>query len=64
MRERHQNRWLASDAYKLFLAGQKVCRHCNETKPIDDFSPYAGNKDGRMSYCRVCRRSIAKEKKA
>lgn len=63
MRERHQNRWLASDAYKLFLAGQKVCRHCNETRPLDDFSPYAGNKDGRMSYCRECRRSIAKEKK-
>lgn len=63
MRERHQNRWLASDAYKLFLVGQKVCRHCNETKPLDDFSPYAGNKDGRMSYCRACRRGIAKEKK-
>ena len=63
MRERHQNRWIASDAYKLFLAGQKVCRHCDETKPLDEFSPYAGNKDGRMSYCRVCRRAIAKEKK-
>ena len=64
MRERHQNRWLASDAYKLFLAGQKVCRHCKETKPVADFSPYKGNKDGLMSYCRACRNTIARAKKA
>ena len=63
MRERHQNRWLASDAYKLFLVGQKVCRHCDETKPVADFSPYKGNKDGRMSYCRVCRNTIARASK-
>lgn len=63
MRERHQNRWLVSDAYKLFLAGQKVCRHCNETKPVADFSPYKGNKDGLMSYCRACRNTMYKARK-
>lgn len=62
MRERHQNRWLASDAYKLFLVGQKVCRHCNETKPVADFSPYVKNKDGLMSYCRACRNTKRKIK--
>lgn len=63
MRERHQNRWLASDAYKLFLDGKKVCRHCNETKPVADFSPYKANKDGLMSYCRACRNTMYKAKK-
>ena len=63
MRDRHQTRWLNSEHYKLFLDGKKVCRYCGETKQLDDFSPYLGNKDGKMSYCKPCRRAKDKVKK-
>lgn len=63
MRGRHEARWLASEAYQLFLAGKKSCRKCGTVKVLTDFSPYVGNKDGCMSYCRDCRNRTAREKK-
>lgn len=64
MRDRHQTRWLNSEHYKLFLDGKKVCRCCGETKQLDGFSPHLGNKDGKMSYCKPCRRAKDKVKKS
>ncbi len=63
MRNRHEARWLASEAYQLFLAGKKLCRKCGTVKELAAFSPYVGNKDGRMSYCRDCRNATARAKK-
>ncbi len=62
MRDRHQARWLASEHYKLFLDGKKKCRACGEVKPVSEYSPYKGNKDNLMSYCKACRRAKDKAK--
>lgn len=32
----------------------KLCLACGEEKPLDEFAPSRGRKDGRYSYCRKC----------
>lgn len=60
MRERHHAKWVNSEHYKLFTAGKKICRKCDETKELSCFSPYKLNKDGLMSYCKDCRNAISR----
>lgn len=54
--EWHRKQWEASENYGLFLEGKKQCRLCKEVKPLDAFSPNADLQDGKMSYCKQCRR--------
>lgn len=39
----------------------KVCRGCQETKPLADFSAHAGFKDGRNSKCKSCKDVLRRE---
>ena len=32
----------------------KTCSKCHESKPLNMFSPHAGRKDGRKTYCKSC----------
>lgn len=37
--------------------GEKMCRTCKESRPLDQFSRLAsGSEDGRNAYCRFCER--------
>jgi 5-methylcytosine-specific restriction endonuclease McrA len=40
----------------------KLCRGCQTTKPLTDFSPAKGVKDGRYSRCRDCKCAAMKTK--
>lgn len=33
----------------------KKCRRCNESKPLDEFSPSQANTDGHINTCKPCR---------
>ncbi len=39
----------------------KFCKHCDTTKPVEEFGPYAAAKDGLQCYCRKCRVEITRE---
>lgn len=32
----------------------KQCRSCDELKPIEDFYPHVGSKDGHLNQCKTC----------
>jgi hypothetical protein len=32
-----------------------VCKKCNTDKPLTEFSPNKGSKNGHLSWCKVCR---------
>lgn len=40
----------------------KVCPRCGREKPLSEFGHYAGNADGRSTYCRECNRSFYRER--
>lgn len=40
---------------------EKICRTCNKSKVLDDFSIARKNKDGRNNFCRECRKISDKE---
>lgn len=46
------------------LAPRKDCRRCGDPKPLDQFPPRRGRKDGRDSYCRSCHAGLARERAA
>lgn len=33
----------------------KTCTMCNESKPLSDFHPHRGNRDGHRNQCKACR---------
>src|SRR5690606_31961283 len=35
--------------------GFKRCSRCDEVKPLEEFSPHAGTRDGRQPWCHVCK---------
>lgn len=37
----------------------KVCRRCNEKKPLTEFYANKSSSDGRQSYCKVCSGALA-----
>jgi len=39
----------------------KVCKKCNETKPLTEFHKDKSAKDGRHAYCKACKRISAKQ---
>lgn len=39
----------------------KKCTDCNQVKPLDDFAPHKGRKDGVQSRCRLCYAVYQKE---
>lgn len=39
----------------------KVCRKCGLLKPLCDFYAERRNRDGRMSYCKICERKCVRE---
>lgn len=39
----------------------KVCKKCNETKPLEGFYISKSNKDGRQGICKGCRNAITAE---
>lgn len=41
----------------------KTCAQCSVSKPLEDFSPYRRNADGRHSYCKNCVAANAKTKR-
>jgi hypothetical protein len=43
--------------------GNKVCRKCGAEKPLDEFTVFKRNKDGRHSYCRPCHNSYNRDRK-
>lgn len=50
--------------YKIALyEGTKVCRRCDEEKPIDHYAKAVSNKDGRTNFCRACRVKEGREYK-
>ena len=40
--------------------GEKQCFRCQQIKPLTQFSPNKGSKDGRHAYCKPCRNEQAK----
>lgn len=42
----------------------KPCRDCKADKPLKDYDKHGQNADGRMSYCRACRKAKDDKKKA
>ena len=32
----------------------KVCKKCNEEKPLDSYNKSSGSKDGKQSWCKTC----------
>jgi hypothetical protein len=40
----------------------KVCKRCNLTKLLNEFSPRKGAKDGHCSHCKECRRNTHRSK--
>ena len=60
---------LARDSRKTVAKNPmtKTCRHCDQTKPIEDFPAHARTLDGLSSWCRrchnaACRRSREKRR--
>jgi len=43
--------------------GFKACSRCDEVKPLEEFSPHAGTRDGRYSRCRTCHARRERERK-
>jgi hypothetical protein len=39
----------------------KECNKCKKSKPITEFNPSKGNKDGYMNYCKECHRIQVKK---
>lgn len=39
----------------------KRCTKCHEVKPLDEFPPHKGRRDGRQSWCRVCNAKRVRE---
>lgn len=39
----------------------KRCTKCREVKPLEEFPPHAGRRDGRHSWCRVCNAQYTRE---
>lgn len=35
-------------------AGMKLCRHCNEIKPLSDFYDHQSTRDGKHTWCKAC----------
>lgn len=44
------------------MTGDKQCAKCGDVKPMTGFHGRAVSKDGRHSYCKVCRLAMAKLK--
>jgi protein-arginine kinase activator protein McsA len=44
-----------ADVEEDIRLGSKVCKHCNERKAFEHFSPHPQRKDGRQTVCRMCR---------
>lgn len=42
----------------------KCCNQCKQAKPLTDFSPQKGTRDGVMTRCKACRRAISRAKYA
>jgi hypothetical protein len=39
----------------------KICRKCQGSKPLEEFSVHAGRKDGRQGKCKACATEVSKE---
>lgn len=42
---------------------QKYCPRCQQTKPVEEFSPSKYRGDGRMGYCKACERERSRQRR-
>lgn len=42
----------------LYGMEKKICSVCREEKPLDAFCKHKARKDGRQSYCKMCKKRI------
>lgn len=52
------------DARPVEPDGMKWCRRCRRVKPLDEFDPHRGTRDGKQTNCRRCSAEIYRERRA
>jgi hypothetical protein len=52
---------MESERLLTVMEDKKLCRKCNQEKPVEEFHVYRRNKDGLFSYCKSCRKEYDKK---